>query len=195
MAVLRWAQLTAIACALAHAATKPQRNYCRESLCFRPAALRSAFRPVTRPTATCPIRLPGDHFDRDIAARTYAEHIAIWKELDDARLRRRRLERASHHAARPDEFAQHDGGGRRAAHQKSQVPAARQSVAAAQSAAHRRGTGDGRLPVARAHPVGLRARRAARIQGLQRADVGIARAVRGGDRHHPEGVDRECLQL
>jgi alkanesulfonate monooxygenase SsuD/methylene tetrahydromethanopterin reductase-like flavin-dependent oxidoreductase (luciferase family) len=30
-----------------------------------------------------PYPLPGDHFDREVAARTYAEHLAIWKELDD----------------------------------------------------------------------------------------------------------------
>ena len=83
-----------------------------------------------------------------------------------ARLRRRRAERAPHHAARADELAQHDGGGRRAAHQEAQVLHPRQPAAAAQSAAHRRRARDGGLHFARPHHGGLRARRAARIQGL-----------------------------
>jgi alkanesulfonate monooxygenase SsuD/methylene tetrahydromethanopterin reductase-like flavin-dependent oxidoreductase (luciferase family) len=29
-----------------------------------------------------PYPLPGSHFDPDIAARTYAEHLAIWEEMD-----------------------------------------------------------------------------------------------------------------
>ena len=129
-----------------------------------------------------PYPLPGHRFDpRGRRAHLRRAPRGVGGD-GPARLRRRRAQRAPHHAARPDELAQHDGGGRRAAHQEPEVPPARQPAAAAQSAAHRRRTGDGGLHVARAHPVGLRARRAARIQGLRRADGGIARALRGSDR-------------
>jgi alkanesulfonate monooxygenase SsuD/methylene tetrahydromethanopterin reductase-like flavin-dependent oxidoreductase (luciferase family) len=30
-----------------------------------------------------PYPLSGDHFDRDVAARTYEEHLRVWKELDE----------------------------------------------------------------------------------------------------------------
>ena len=127
---------------------------------------------------------------RDRARAPTSEHLASLGGDGQARLRRRRPERAPHHAARPDELAEHDGGGGGAAHQEAQVPDPRQPAADPQSAAHRRGAGDGRLHVARPHPVRLRPRRAARIQRLQRADGGIARPLRGGGRHHHEGVDR-----
>ena len=137
-----------------------------------------------------PYPLPRDHWDPEIGARTYEQHLAGLGGDGQARLRRRRAERAPHHAARPDDLAEHDGGGGRAAHQEAQVPDPRQPLADPQSAAHRRGAGDGRLHVARPHPVRLRPRRAARIQRLQRADGGIARALRGSGRHHHEGLDR-----
>ena len=44
--------------------------------------------------------------------------------------------------------------------------------------------------VARAHSLRLRPRRAARVQRLRRVDGRIARALRGGGRHHPQGLDR-----
>ena len=137
-----------------------------------------------------PYPLPSDHYDREIAARTYEQHLQIWEEMDKLGFDGVGLN--EHHTTphglmnSPNMMAAVGG----AAHQEAQVPDARQPRAAAQPAAHRRRAGDGRHHVARAHSVRLRPRRAARIQRLWRVDGRIARALRGGGRHHPEGVDR-----
>ena len=138
-----------------------------------------------------PYPLPRQYFDPEILPPVPTTSISdAWAEMD--RLGYDGVGLNEHHTTphglmnSPNMMAAVGG----AAHQAAQISDPRQSPAAAQSAAHRRGVGDGRLHVARAYLVGLRPRRAARIQGLSGADVGIARAIRRGVRHHHEGLDR-----
>ena len=137
-----------------------------------------------------PYPLPGRHFDpQDRGAHLRRALRGVGGD-GPARLRRPRPQRAPHHAARPDGVAEHDRGGRGAGDEEARVADPGQPAAAAQSAAHRGGAGDGGLHQPGPHPARLRPRRAARVSRLRRADVGIARPLRRGAGDHPQGLDR-----
>ena len=113
-----------------------------------------------------PFPLPGSYFDPEVAARSYEQHLAVWEEMD--RLGYDGVGLNEHHTTphglmnSPNMMAV--AGAQRTKRLKFFILG--NLSAAAQSAAHRRGACDGGLHFARPHHGGLRARGAARIQGL-----------------------------
>ena len=96
------------------------------------------------------------------------------------RLRRGGIQRAPHLALRPDELAEFVGRGGRSAHPAPQAPRVRKSITAPRSAPARRGAGDARLHVERAHRFRIRPRHSARAQRLQRPARRLAGPLRRG---------------
>ncbi len=146
-------------------------------------------------TKYLPYPLANDHYDPEVAAQTYEQHLQAWEEMDKLGFDGVGLN--EHHTTphgmmnSPNMMAA--VGAQRTKKLKflmlgNLVPLhnpLRIAEELAMADTH----------VARTHSLGLRPRRAARIQRLWRADGGVAGALRGSGRDHPQGLDRAEVLL
>jgi len=136
-----------------------------------------------------PYPLPRKYFKPEVAARTYAEHLEAWEELD--RLGYDGVGFNEHHCSpyglmnSPNLLAA--AVARRTKRLKLLIYG---NLLPLHEPLRGRGTRNARLHVERPADLGLCPRYPARIPGPQRAAGAIPRPLRGGVRHHPQGVDR-----